>query len=134
MKRRYCCPKCKALLNPGTKIILTARSGEKLGLVLFSPQPGNYNAIVPDELMLKPGDLVELRCPVCGASLDSRYNENLAHIDFVKEDGEAGQVNFSRRFGERATYFVTSETIRSYGPDAARYGGFNFFGESVEKE
>ncbi len=132
MKRNYACPRCKANLNPNVKIILTAYRREQRGLVLLSPQPGNYKAIVSDEFPLQRGDMVEFHCPVCSALLTSRHDENLARLDFRFATGLAGKVYFSRRYGEHATYFVTEESIRSYGENAAEYNGLNFFGAGLD--
>ena len=134
MKYMYICPECEATLNPNTKIILTASNRDTRGLVLLSPQPGNYKAIVSEDLYWSPGDVVVLRCPVCAADLQSALNENLAKINFSRSDGLLGKVTFSRRVGEQATYFVTNETVRSYGVNANIYGGVNFFGEARIRE
>lgn len=128
MKRNYFCPKCQSLLNPNVKIVLTAQKDRAQGLILFSPQPGNYDAIVPDDLRLQPGDLVEFRCPVCGTDLTSSRNPNLAEIGFRFASGDEGRVGFSRRYGEQATYFVTQEDVKTYGEHAGLYGGMNYFG------
>lgn len=127
-KRTYTCPRCQANLNPNVKIILAAARGERRGLVLLSPQPGNYKAIGTDELGLQSGDLVEFRCPVCNAGLTASHDENLASLDFRFSTGLTGKVFFSRRYGEHATYFVTNDEIRSYGDAALDESSRNFFG------
>jgi len=130
MNHLYFCPRCDATLNPNNKIIIAAANGPRKGLILFSPKPGDYEAIVADDLDLRDGDLVDMRCPVCSQTLTSDMNDRLASIKFKSEDtGAEGMVNFSRRYGERATYFVTREEIDSYGDDAAAYAKMNFFGE-----
>ncbi len=128
MKRTYYCPKCRAVLNPNVKIILAAYRREKRGLVLLSPQPGNYRAIVSNDLPLGDGDLVEFHCPVCSVLLTAGHDENLAGLAFRFSTGLEGKVFFSRRYGEHATYFVTNEDVRSYGEHVADSGGLNFFG------
>jgi hypothetical protein len=128
MKRVYFCPSCNATLNPNVKVILTATKGSTSGLLLFSPQPGNYQAIVADELDLRPGDRIDLRCPVCCRSLTSCVNENLAELGFRLTNGTEGRVHFARRFGEQATFFITREEVRSYGENVGTYGDLNFFG------
>jgi hypothetical protein len=133
MKRTYYCPKCQATLNPSVKIILTATHEGKSGIVLLSPQPGNYRAIIPEELKLGRGDLVEFRCPVCNADLTSDADPRMAHLRFRFSTGTSGYVEFARRFGEHATYFVTEQSIRSFGPDAEEQG-FNFFGAGHEED
>lgn len=134
MKRHYTCPKCQATLNPNVKIIMTAKKNKRRGLILFSPQPGNYNAYIPSDLNLKKGDLVQLFCPICGESLTSKLNKNLAEINFHLDNGNSGRVTFSRRYGEHASYFVTDETVRAYGDSSQRYGAMNFFGERLDDD
>ncbi|MBI5488883.1 MAG: hypothetical protein HY905_16235 [Deltaproteobacteria bacterium] len=128
MKRHYYCPSCNATLNPNVKVILTAVKDRSHGLILLSPQPGNYEVIAAEELNLRSGDLLELRCPACGKSLASRVNDNLAEIGFRLSNGLDGRAAFSRRVGEHATFFITSEEVRSYGENADTYSTLNFFG------
>jgi hypothetical protein len=128
MKRSYFCPHCGATLNPNVKVILTASSGKTRGLILFSPQPGNYDAIVPEELGLSEGQMVDFSCPVCRADLTSPEVPRLAYVSFRTSTGVEGRVKFSRKFGERATFVITGEEVRSYGENAAEYMGMNFFG------
>jgi hypothetical protein len=128
MKRHYFCLTCKATLNPDVKLILTMAKGRRRGLVLFSPQPGNYSIVVPGDVTLHRGDEVEFFCPACGGSLRSAANPHLAELGFRLEDGTKGHLHFSRKYGEHATYFVTKEKVRSYGENAEIYGAANFFG------
>ena len=134
MKRTYFCVKCQATLNPGVKLILTMAKGKRRSLILLSPRPGDYTVILPDDVTLRSGDEVEFFCPACGANLRSEVNAHLTEIGFRLEDGTKGRVNFSRRYGEHATYFVTKEQIRSYGENAALYGEANFFGAGGRRE
>jgi hypothetical protein len=129
MKRTYLCPKCSAVLNPNVKIVLAAVRHERRGLVLLSPQPGNYQAIVPEDLGLRDGDLVEFHCPVCGVLLTTSHDDNLAGLCFRFSTGLEGKVYFSRRYGEHATFFVADDEVRTYGEHAsAQHTGVNFFG------
>ncbi len=73
-------------------------------------------------------------CPVCQADLKSCVDKNLARIDFKQSNGTEGKVNFSRIFGEEATYFVTQEQVRSFGSNAEIYGAVNFFGEGLDDD
>lgn len=133
MKRTYFCPTCLATLNPNVKLILAMAKGRRRSLILLSPRPGDYSVILPSEVSLRPGDEVQFFCPACGLNLRSEANPHLAEIGFRLEDGTRGRVNFSRIFGEHATYFVTKEQIRSYGENAAIYGDANFFGAGGER-
>jgi|MudIll2142460700_1097286.scaffolds.fasta_scaffold227913_2 hypothetical protein len=134
MKRTYFCPKCRATLNPNVKIILTMAKGRRRSLILLSPRPGDYSVILPPDVSLRQGEEVEFFCPACGADLRSEASAHLAEIGFRLEDGTRGRADFSRRFGEHATYFVTKEQIRSYGENSASYGEANFFGAGRDRE
>ena len=127
MKRTYFCPHCGATLNPNVKIVLTAVHGDERGLILLSPQPGNYKSIIPPELTLEVGDLLELYCPVCNADLAT--SPTIARVDFRFSTGTEGSVSFSRRYGEHATYLVSEDQVRTYGAHAeALDEGTNYFG------
>jgi len=127
MRRTYFCPHCGGRLNPNVKIILRAERRGRKALLLFSPQPGNYDVICPDEFRIKKGDVVEFSCPICGHGLGSRRGEGMAEIRVVNPGGEEGKVYFSRQYGHHETYFVTEEDIRSYGEHSAP-DGMNFWG------
>jgi len=127
-RRIYSCPHCEATLNPNVKIVLTAANRGHRGLVLLSPTPGNYDLKQADDLDLRPGDVVDLVCPICGHDLASEVNPCLAEVNFRLEGGMRGRVDFSRKVGEHATYVVTRENIRRYGEDADRYSNSFFFG------
>jgi hypothetical protein len=133
MKRIYFCLECRATLNPDVKLILTMAKCRRRSLILLSPRPGHYSIILPDDVSLRAGEEVEFFCPACGANLRSEINEHLTEIGFRLEDGTKGRVNFSRKYGEHATYFVTKEQVRSYGENAAIYGDANFFGAGGER-
>jgi hypothetical protein len=136
MKRTYFCPHCRSTLNPNVKIALVAMLREQRCLMLFSPKPGNYSVIVGDPLDLRPGDVVCFLCPVCQGDLTSEADPSLARLGFRLGSEVDGQVLFSRRFGEKATYFVTREEMRSYGEHAQTYAGVstNFFGAGGDLE
>ncbi|MCE5245427.1 MAG: hypothetical protein ABFD84_00220 [Candidatus Polarisedimenticolia bacterium] len=115
MKRTYHCPHCDGLLNPNVKIILKAEAAAGPGLVLFSPRPGNYEAIVAEDLHIKKKETVRFSCPLCGKDLTSSRDRTMAEINFVSPSGQEGRVVFSRVFGHHETYFVTDEQVSGYG-------------------
>ncbi len=128
MKSEYGCPHCKAVLNPGTKIILAARRGRSRGLILFSPQIGNYKIVRDPSFAIRTGDLVEFGCPVCGATLTSGVNRKLAEIELRQPGRRRALVAFSRIYGEHATFILDGETLSPHGEDAGHYERVNFFG------
>ncbi len=133
MKRQYFCTSCNAVLNPNVKIILRASARDRQGLILLSPQPGNYQVIGDDALKLVRGERTTFSCPVCHADLRSGAAENLAEIGFRDLGGGEGRVNFSRVAGEHATWVITDERVRAYGEDAVAYDSVNFFGEGKKR-
>jgi hypothetical protein len=134
MKRQYFCPSCNANLNPNVKVILMARKGGDKGLILLSPQPGNYQVIVAEDIHLTTDDLVEFHCPVCGASLTAETNSTLAHLRFRFSSGREGVAYFARRYGEHATYLVADDHVMTYGDDAMPDSHMNFFGSGQSED
>ncbi len=129
MNRHFTCPHCQTTLNPGTKIIVIGSHEDgREGLILFDPQPGNYDTILPEALTFQSGENCRFTCPICRKDLTSKEETHLATVNFQSEDGTSGTVYFSRVFGEKATYFVTRESIEKYGENADLYGTVNFFG------
>jgi len=127
MKRNFLCPKCKGTLNPNVKIILKAERAGRSALLLFSPQPGNYDVIVPASFRLKKNDAVRFSCPLCSSDLTSKRDPAMAEISFASSNGQGGIVVFSRVLGHHETHFVTREEVRSYGEHAPQ-SGINFWG------
>jgi hypothetical protein len=127
MGRAYSRGRCGARLNPDVKIILRAEVRGQRGLLLLSPQPGNYTVIVPDGLKLRHKDEVRFSCPVCAVDLTSKRDRTMAEIRFRSADGTAGIVAFSREFGRHATYVITEEKVKAYG-EHAREDRVNFWG------
>jgi hypothetical protein len=130
MSRIYSCPSCHGILNPNRKVILRAELNEQRGLLLFSPRPGSYDVIIPPGFRLKKGDTVDFFCPLCSLNLRSAHDPTLAEVHVDEAGGRGATVAFSRTYGVHATYFITSEKVRSYGEHA--HEGVNFFGEGRE--
>jgi hypothetical protein len=128
MTNRYYCPHCSGLLNPGTKVIFVIERGQDRGLILLSPELGDYAVVLAESLTIEPGVLYRLRCPVCHGDLTSPINQNLVEIQCVEQDGTTSRVDFSRVGGERATFVRGPSGVRSFGDHAERYETVNFFG------
>jgi hypothetical protein len=105
-----------------------ARRKNRSGLILLSPQPGNYQSIVSEDFPLEFGDLIEFHCPVCSVSLTADENDNLATLVYRFSPGREGTVFFSRRFGEHATYLVFNNEVQTFGENALPNSHMNFFG------
>jgi hypothetical protein len=132
MKRYYHCPHCGTRLNPNVKIIVKAVIGDRHGLLLLSPQPGNYQIIASESLRPVEGETADLFCPICQENLQSDVDTHLAELSYRTDQGGRGKVVFSRVYGEHATYVLNEETVRSYGENAGAYSASNFFGEGGE--
>ena len=100
-------------------------------LILLSPQPGNYDAIVPEGFPVKPRDPVDFSCPLCGAGLASKRDPALAELAFSAGE-QRGTVAFSRVYGQHSTYFITEEAVKAYGEHASS-DTVNFFGAGPEE-
>jgi len=130
MKNLYTCPHCEAVLNPSVKILLVISYRKKKGMILLSPQPGNFKYICDKsvEKNLTLGSKIRFSCPVCSADLTSRSNSQLAEMRMTAPDREPRRVEFSRIYGKQATFIFDGEDIISFGDDADNLGERNFFG------
>ncbi len=128
MKKSYLCPHCRAVLNPNVKIVLAVDAGGERGLVLLSAKPGDYRFIADPRLGLREGTFCEFFCPVCSASLTSPADDHFAELLLDRGEGEPGRVEFSRVFGEHATFIVDGRDVTAYGENADDYRNVNFFG------
>ncbi len=130
MKNVYTCPHCEAVLNPSVKILLVISYRKKKGMILLSPQPGNFKYICDKsvEKDLAEGAKIRFSCPVCSADLTSKSNSQLAELRMIAPDREPRRVEFSRIYGKQATFIFDGEDVISFGDDADHLGETNFFG------
>jgi hypothetical protein len=130
MKDTFVCPHCQGVLNPNVKIALVAETKKARGLLLLSPQPGDYKFICDksfaDELVT--GEKVDFSCPVCAESLDDAQNTDFARLELLAPGHAPRQVAFSRVYGTHATFIIDGEDVSSFGEDAEDFGSTNFFG------
>lgn len=130
MNRHYCCPHCKKVLNPGTKVVLLIANNGDHELILLSPELGDYTVVYPLSFEPELGRRYDFLCPVCHEDLTSMRNENLVELHAETLDGRHERVGFSRIYGERATFVGTGpDQVTLYGDHATRYDTPNFFGE-----
>lgn len=130
MKKSYACPHCKSVLNPSVKVLLAVRYNRKQGMILLSPQPGNFKYICDPTIaaVMKPGASVNFHCPVCSVDLVSPSNKKFVELDLVNPGGRNLKVEFSRILGTHATFIIDGEEITGYGEDQEDKGPTNFFG------
>jgi len=130
MKNVYACPHCEAVLNPSVKILLKVGYKGKQGMILLSPQPGNFKFICDRTVAdaLQDGKAATFACPVCGQDLQSPQNKEFVRLHLVGPDRKIRKVEFSRVFGQHATFVVDEDEITSYGEDVSGSDPTNFFG------
>ena len=130
MKNVFTCPHCQTVLNPSIKILLVISYKKFKGMILLSPQPGNYKFICDKsvETHLKPGAKIKFSCPVCTKDLTSRSNSQMAELMLTSPNREPRRVEFSRVYGKHATFIFDGEEIAHFGDDADDLGLGNFFG------
>jgi len=124
MKADFICPKCNGHLLVGDNIILAAKSRKenKSGMILLSPDVGNYARIIHPTFILEEGEGMEFFCPICHANLiASDVDNNLVKIIMVDEQNGQYEIYFSGVSGERCTYKVSKEKVEQFGDTAEKY-------------
>ncbi|MDD3876253.1 MAG: hypothetical protein PHT69_06500 [Bacteroidales bacterium] len=131
MSKNYICPHCKGQLMIEKDIIfLTKTKSGASGLVLISPEIGDYSYKSHPSVKYKDGDHVNFICPICYENLDAKEYEtkNLAKIYMIDENGKQHNIVFSKIKGQKCTYKISDDTFEAYGKNSGEY--MNFFGES----
>ena len=125
MNNEYVCPYCRGHLKVKNSVILAGRkeNGER-GLILLSPQLGDYTIRRHRSFTLNEGEKTDIYCPICHANLMAqKYNNNLARLIAIDGNGRESEILISEVVGERCTYIVRGEKIDSYGDDSTNYFG-----------
>lgn len=127
-KNDFLCPKCKGHLRPADNIILSAKTSDgDMGLLLLSPQLGEYTITKHKSYKIKEGEHLEIFCPICNENLASFHEHvNLAKIIMIDEQNNKSEIVFSKIMGEKCTYKVMQDKVEPYGPDAQAY--YNYWG------
>jgi len=134
MSRSYFCPHCKKLLNPGTKVVVLVENGVEMELVLLSATLGDYSVVHSRSMDFVEGAVYTFRCPVCHADLTSTVDIKLVELQSSTDDEPMVRVNFSRVYGEQATFLMTRSGVDRFGEHADRYSAVNFFGVAADPE
>lgn len=143
MKQFYC-PYCNERLShfEGTVIkmrgVLACDTFECVANFYLPGAIGKYGHIVDDHVKLKEGAKVEFRCSnsKCDRSFTAHYDDDLAEIKMIDDDGHEYVVVFNRIYGIHSTFVVDYKKKRlegSYGEDQEVYSRdfekpVNFFG------
>ena len=121
----FLCPRCNEHIRVGENIIFKVRnSAKQTGILLLSPQIGNYTSVKHPSFDFRKGDFLEFFCPLCNSSLRSDIHENLAHVKMIDESGSKSDVHFSQIVGEHSTYKTDGDSVLASGEDAGRYTYF----------
>ncbi len=130
MKNSFVCPHCQGVLNPNVKILLVAVNKRRKGMVLLSPQPGNYKYLCDPSLeeAFQPGDTITYSCPLCTADLTAEGNPKFARLELHTPSHNPRRVEFNRTYGTHATFIIDSGDVTAYGDDADDFESTNFFG------
>jgi hypothetical protein len=128
MKTKFFCPHCRSVLNPGLRIILAVRLGEMRGLILLSPQPGNYHYVCDESFRsrMRIGDEVDFSCPICKSDLTSPVSEKLVEIVIKTPDQKTKIARFSRVCGEHATFVCNGQRVEDYGEHKSLFANLDF--------
>lgn len=126
MQKYYICPECNGHLKVGEYIIFTAKNQKKeSGLLLLHPGIGNYTSIKHPTFSYQKGEPLDFYCPLCSASLVSKFDENLVHVMMMDKDKKEYDIYFSRIAGEQSTYKVSGDkTVMAAGEHSHRYTYF----------
>jgi len=124
MKQNFICPRCKGFLNVGNQIILSAENKNNNGLVLFSPELGNYTTQKNPNFKTIEGEKYEFFCPLCKKKLAADIHDNLSHIIMIDEEKYEYQILFSKIAGEKSTYKIIGESAEIYGDHHSNYIDF----------
>ena len=132
MRRSYHCPHCGGLLNPGSLVVFVIDYQGGRELILLSSEPGDYAMVYRDTVELVPGTAYTLRCPLCDSDLVSPGDDRLIEVASRGEDGTPIRVQFSRVFGQHATYLLSRTGVKRYGEHAESFDPINYFGAGEE--
>jgi hypothetical protein len=125
MKTDFLCPSCSNILNVGENVVFSTKNKVgKVGLILLHPEMGNYSLVRHPSFEIADGEKLEFSCPYCAAVLRSDKHENLAKILIKDQNGNLGEVHFSRISGQHCTYKLIGENMEIYGRDATDYFDF----------
>ncbi|MCD4676004.1 MAG: hypothetical protein K8S18_08425 [Desulfobacula sp.] len=110
-----------------TFIVKTESGGT--GLLLVSPELGNYSVIHHASLNYVEGQHIDFFCPVCHENLGmKKLSSDLAEVIMVDENGNEYEIIFSEIAGKKCTYKVKNQNIiASFGKDSDEHT--NFWGE-----
>jgi len=126
MPNDFICPKCSGHLLVGGFIIFTATTKKgKRGLILLSPQLGDYTRVLNPNFQIEKGEGVNFFCPVCHTNLAAYDVEpKLVHLLMIDENSEKHEIFFSGIEGEKCTYKISEKKYEKYGNASEIYDSY----------
>ena len=127
MKNHYLCPKCRAELKIKDYIIFSAETEKGIkGIILLSPELGNYTIIHDDKFKYEEGEHIDFYCPVCRSNLAiPEVNKDLAEVIMIDEKNVEYKIVFSEIAGKKCTMKIKDQNIiEAFGEDADEYQNF----------
>ena len=124
MRTDFICPKCNGHLLVGDKIIFTAitKKDKRLGVILLSPDVGDYTSIVHPTFKIEEGEEVDFFCPICHGSLAATdVDEKLVKIIMIDKNSDKYEIYFSGVTGEHCTYKISENKIEKFGEASEKY-------------
>jgi len=144
MKKFYC-PFCNQSLSylDGTVIkmlgLLKSSKFDVYTNFIIPGTLGQYDGLVEGNIIIRDGVKVDFMCtnPACHRSFTTRYDDDLAEIKMIDNDGKEYVVVFNRIYGKHSTFVIDykrKQVQQSYGEDKETYKHDfnktpNFFGE-----
>jgi len=125
MSNDYLCPRCRGHLKVGGKLVFSVKGkSPRRGLVMLSPEIGDYEISKHPHFELIEGEKYEIFCPICHRNLRCTRNVNFARIIMLDEDLNEFELLFSRTVGEKSTYKIKEGEGIKFGQHADRYNDF----------
>ena len=130
--KRFFCPYCNYELTvlDGTlfklKGVLQSDFFDCTAMFHLPAEPGKYGSIVEPHVVVKEGAKVVFHCPdcKCNHNFTTHYDDNLAEVKMLDEDGTEYVAVFSCIHGKHATFLIsyTEKTIQeTFGEDVDEY-------------
>ena len=127
MNNRYLCPKCRSELKIKDHIIFSAETEKgKKGILLISPELGNYTVIHDDKFEYDDGEHIDFYCPVCQAHLGiPQISSDLAEVIMIDEKNDEYKIIFCEIAGKECTIKIKDKlVVESFGEDVNDYQNY----------
>lgn len=122
MHNQIFCPHCRGILTIEYHVVFSARrkNGQK-GLLLLSPELGDYTIHHDPAFDIQTGEALDLYCPICHARLTFSRNKNLVRVKMFGAGEQEFDIYFSRIMGEHSTYMLEGDNVKAFGEHSSVY-------------